>query len=80
MVYEDLFPIGAVPTELCPLHVLNVNVNPDYTSPTVTPLVDAAIQKARPSGTTMAAASTQLVVERVLGSDGVMRVVMKQRQ
>jgi len=46
----------------------------------VTPLVDAAIQTARPSGTTMAAASTQLVVERVLGSDGIMRVVMRQRQ
>jgi hypothetical protein len=45
-VYEDLFPIGAVPSEICPLH------DPSRVMPaTTTPLVDAALQTA--VGTTM---------------------------
>ncbi len=76
-VYEDLFPIGAVSAELCPLH--SVSVNTEYTSPVGTPLVDAATQRP-PSATPMAAASTQLVLQRVTGADGVLRVVMRQRQ
>ena len=77
-VFEDLFQVGSVPSELCPLH--SVSVDSGSTSSSVTPIVDAAISPARPSGTPMAAASNPLVVERVLGSDGVMRVVMRQRQ
>jgi 1A family penicillin-binding protein len=78
-VYEDLFPVGAVPAELCPVH------NPIATSATAsgstTPIVDDVLS----SGTLAAApvvraAATDVVLERVLGADGVMRMVMRQRR
>lgn len=83
-VYEDLFPIGAVPSELCPLH------NPassDYavaaSSPqSPTPTADAPVRSPVPVATSgiIAPPSTDIIIERVLGADGVMRVVMRQRR
>ena len=83
-VYEDLFPVGAVSNEPCPLH--NATAIASSTSPT--PMVDAVLQtsSAKPasgaSTLTMASqsASTDIVLERVLGPDGVMRMVMRQRR
>ncbi len=74
-VYEDLFPLGAVPSEICPLH----NPPPTPGAPSTTPLVDAILQS--PTGSTGSRApASEIVVERVLGPDGVMRVVMRQRR
>ena len=81
-VYEDLFPIGAVPSELCPLH----NPTPDNygiaTQPQNPPRSDARPQSPGPVATSgiIAAPSTDIIMERVLGPDGVMRFVMRQRR
>jgi 1A family penicillin-binding protein len=88
-VYEDLFPLGAVSGELCPLHNPVANAIAAY--PTSTPIVDSLIQTGQTSASiptvsgsslTMASkpASTDIVLERVLGPDGVMRMVMRQRR
>jgi len=69
-VYEDIFPVGTVPMDPCPLH------NPDSaggvigTSPT--PSVDAALRQIQP-------ARTRIYTEHVVGPDGVVRLVMRQR-
>jgi membrane carboxypeptidase/penicillin-binding protein len=81
-VYEDLFAIGAVPSELCPLH----NPAPDNygiaTQSQDPPMSDARPQSPSPVATSgiIAAPSTDIVMERVLGPDGVMRIVMRQRR
>ena len=81
-VYEDLFPIGAVPSELCPLH----NPAPDTygiaTQSQNPPASDARSHSPSLVGTSgiIAPPSTDVVIERVLGADGVMRVVMRQRR
>jgi penicillin-binding protein 1A len=67
-VYEDLFPIGTVPSEPCPIH--NRPVDP---YPSSTPMVDSIVSAS-------SSASPDIVLERVLGPDGVMRVVMRQRR
>jgi membrane carboxypeptidase/penicillin-binding protein len=74
-VYEDLFPRGSVPSEPCTLH------SSAASSPSSTPMVDAAlrasgIQAARATGSVRDA---RIVVERVLGPDGVTRMVMRVR-
>lgn len=76
-VYEDLFSRGAVPSELCPLH------SPPATAAfsSVTPIVDSVLQQAvGTSGAAAARPASHIVIERVLGPDGVMRVVMRQRR
>jgi hypothetical protein len=86
-VYEDLFPLGAVSSETCPLHNPNASVLAAY--PSSTPRVDSIVQE--PSWMSSASsggsrvvlaarpASSEIVLERVLGSDGVTRMVMRQR-
>jgi hypothetical protein len=83
-VYEDLFPIGAVPSELCPLHK---PASSDYavaaSSPqSPTPTADAPARSPVPVATSgiIAPPSTDIIIERVLGADGVTRVVMRQRR
>jgi penicillin-binding protein 1A len=83
-VYEDLFPVGTVPMDPCPLH------NPDgaggnlgtsgtslsssgMTSSSATPNVDAALQQIRST-------DARVYTERVIGPDGIVRFVMRQRQ
>jgi membrane peptidoglycan carboxypeptidase len=93
-VYEDIFPLGSVSSEVCPLH----NGPPDYyrmasdgsTGSMTTPMVDAALQESgrspryQPVGTmgsaTVRSANPRMYVERIVGADGVTRLVMKQRQ
>jgi penicillin-binding protein 1A len=100
-VYEDLFPLGAVPSEPCPLHTPNPYGTPHTVAAygTSTPMVDAIVQassagqNSQPGQTSavgsgggsalsMAArpAYTDIVLERVLGADGVMRMIMRQRR
>jgi penicillin-binding protein 1A len=75
-VYEDLFPIGAVPPEICPLH------NPaSGIASTTTPTADSTGRPVSTSAliTGLTAASSDIILERVLGADGVMHMVMRQR-
>ena len=83
-VYEDLFPIGAVPSDLCPLHNPSAGAPVEGAASVVssTPTVDASLQASTPTGTSgrLTPASTDIVLERVLGADGVTRVIMRQRR
>ncbi|MEP6914521.1 MAG: PBP1A family penicillin-binding protein [Acidobacteriota bacterium] len=80
-VYEDLFPVGAVPSELCPLH------NPS-TLPGSTPTVDSILSQSAPppsplvravSASTAVATQADLVVERVLDSAGTIHLVLRRK-
>jgi penicillin-binding protein 1A len=75
-VYEDLFPVGSVPSEPCSLH--STATATDTATASLTPRVDAALRQAavRSAAT---AQDPRIVVERVVGSDGVVRMVMRQR-
>ncbi|MFL6278873.1 MAG: transglycosylase domain-containing protein [Vicinamibacterales bacterium] len=82
-VYEDLFRVGSVPPELCPLHnPVAAESGIATSSPSGTPLVDsllpaASISKVSPR---LAPAASEIILERVLGADGLMHVVMRQRR
>ncbi|HEX6975502.1 MAG TPA: PBP1A family penicillin-binding protein [Vicinamibacterales bacterium] len=84
-VYEDYFPIGSVPEEPCPIHGTSAGsaeiVATTGTSPS-TPMVDAALQHAsivsEPSPVTVRSPRTRIVVEKSVGSDGVLRYTMRQ--
>ena len=67
-VYEDLFPIGSVPAETCPVH----GAFGAQTAPSSTPIVDAALA-ASPR------VESRLVVERITGQDGQVRFVVRER-
>jgi membrane peptidoglycan carboxypeptidase len=76
-VYEDLFPVGAMPSDTCQEH------DPARVA-TTTPLVDAALQPAshseppRPPGAAIRT-SSRLFIERVPRADGSHGVVFRQR-
>ena len=75
-VYEEIFSVGALSSELCPLH----SPQPSYggisgdhaataTMPaSTTPLVDAELRRAG------------VRLDRVTGADGISRVVIRQKQ
>jgi hypothetical protein len=80
-VYEELFPVGAISSALCHLHGPQpwyAGVNPgeglatsDASSPSTasaTPLVDAELRRSR------------VVVQRIVGTDGITRVVITQKK
>jgi penicillin-binding protein 2D len=75
-VYEDLFPVGSIPPDTCPLHGAPAST----TSPSTTPMVDSAVQ---PASIVAAGAAirtgTRLSVEKVTGPDGLVRYVVTQR-
>jgi hypothetical protein len=78
-VYEDLFPIGAVPADMCPIH------NPSsgsFGSMSSSPASDSPVAASSPVATsgTFTTATSDIVLERVLGADGIMRMVMRQRR
>jgi penicillin-binding protein 1A len=92
-VYEDIFPIGAVPPELCPLHNpvgggVGVAMTNAPQSP-ATPMVDAALQQAGSEQVTPASAEgspatvrslhSRTYVERIVGPDGVVRFVIRRQ-
>ena len=88
-VYEDIFPIGAVPTGDCALHAQPAGYIAGDSATSSTPMVDAAIQhstspKLTPvstmgSPTTVRSANPRVYVERVTGPDGITRLVMRQK-
>ena len=77
-VYTDIFPIGSVSSEECPLHSPRTGYYTAASESSMTPLVDAAIGTSG-SLTTVRSANPRMYIERVVGTDGVTRLVMKQR-
>ena len=75
VVYEDLFPVGAIPSETCRLH--------DAASAAHTPLVDGVLRQTSlsdppPPGPAIRS-SSRLYVEREPRGDGTYRTVIRQR-
>lgn len=75
-VYEEFFSIGSISSELCPVHAPRYDgtgiAGDSMATTSATPIVDEALRQSRPRQTGMA-------VERVVGSDGVVRLVVRQR-
>ena len=92
-VYEDIFPIGAVPPDLCPIHGASMGapgyVATDASDAPATPMVDAALQQSSGSPVmpiatsgspaTVRSANPRIYYEPVVGPDGVVRMVKRQR-
>ncbi len=82
-VYEDLFPAGAVPQEACPLHNAVATAATDSATPTVDALLHQA-SAVTPTGTSGYSAvrinPARVVVERVMGADGVVHTVYRQQR
>ena len=92
-VYEDIFPVGTVPSGECSLHSGRggyiLASDPGIPSPSATPMVDAAIQDSRQvqlirastieSPGTIRSSRPRISVERVTGADGITRLVMRQK-
>jgi 1A family penicillin-binding protein len=81
-VYDDLFEIGSVPAEICPLH--NPPASP-YEAATMSSERDRArtaplTAPAAAGSAGLGSAPSDIVLERVLGPDGVLRIVMRQRR
>jgi 1A family penicillin-binding protein len=80
-VYEDLFPIGNIPSEVCPLHETSAG---GIAGTSATPVVDALLQPASYSSSSLqpgAAIRTpaRLFVDRIPQPDGSIRTVIRQR-
>jgi len=76
-VYEDLFSIGTVPAEICPIHNPTTgSFGTASTGPGTGTLGSTPTATSGPFTT----ATSDIVLERVLGDDGVMRLVMRQRR
>jgi penicillin-binding protein 1A len=77
-VYEDLFPVGAIPSDVCPLH--------SGVQTSATPIVDAVLEarsgSAEPiaAGPAVRSAATRLYVDRIPTADGSYRIVVRQGQ
>ena len=79
-VYQDLFAVGAVPPDLCPVHNATASLLGSPTS-AGTGASDSLIpSSAAASAPRYAPASSDIVLERVLGGDGLMHVIMRQRR
>ncbi len=76
-VYEDLFSIGAVPAEICPIH--NPPAGSFGTASTDLGKDTLGSATVATSGT-FTTTTSDIVLERVLGADGIMRMVMRQRR
>jgi penicillin-binding protein 1A len=70
-VYEDLFPVGTIPSDTCSVH----GAATPETAPSTTPMVDAALVRSGPAVRT----GQRLFVEKVTGPDGLVRYVVTQR-
>jgi len=73
-VYEDLFPVGAVPPDICPMH------NPSAAILGITSSVLAPSSSPVATSGTFTTATSDIVLERVLGADGLMHMIMRQRR
>ena len=82
-VYEDLFPVGSMPSEICQLH--DPAAGADGVTASATPVIDALIgspsyqSSSRQPGAAIRAPATRLFVDRVPQSDGSVRTFIRQR-
>jgi len=81
-VYEDLFAVGTVPPDICPIHNATAAGSGIVSSSTnSTPIVNSVTATSQVTATpSLTPATSDIVLERVLGSDGLMHVVMRQRR
>jgi penicillin-binding protein 1A len=82
-VYEDLFPVGNVPSEVCALH--DAAANADGLAASSTPMVDSlagspSYRAASLQGAAIRTPPTRLFVDRVPQPDGSVRTVIRQRE
>lgn len=70
-VYEDLFAVGTVPPDICPIH------NPTASSGATRIY---SLGTSAPVAVGLPPVTSDIVLERVLGADGLMHVVMRQRR
>lgn len=83
VVYEDLFPVGSIPSEVCALH--DQTARADGFVASATPMVDSLTGSAsyQPAslqpGAAIRTPPTRLFVERVPQSDGSIRTFIRQR-
>ena len=81
-VYEDLFPAGTIPSELCPLHDQSARV--DGIAASATPIVDSLLESGplQPAwlqrGAAIRTPPVRLFVDRVPQADGSVRTVIRQ--
>ena len=82
IVYEDLFPVGAIPSETCTLHEPSNQVGTSGS----TPLVDALLREQLsaspqpvPGGAAIRRPATRLFVERIPQADGTFKYVVRER-
>jgi hypothetical protein len=76
IVYEDLFPVGAIPSDTCPLHDA---VARSETSPAGVAMRDASLDPIPAGHGPAVRTGTRLFVDRVPAADGSYRVVIRQR-
>ena len=77
-VYEDLFPVGTIPSSKCHLHDQSDGVDPSST-----PMVDTMLRNTAPEPPKYGRAirtAARLYVQRVARGDGSYRFVVRQRQ
>ena len=73
-VFEDLFPAGVAPREVCPLHS-----GDSQPLASATPTVDAALQRTGVAAASAVRAGGRLLVEKISSPDGIIRYVVKQQ-
>ena len=69
-VYEDLFPVGAMPSEICTLHDPAAHTIEGSTTPVVDSLLQAASYTTPAVGAAIRTPATRLYVDRVPQGDG----------
>jgi penicillin-binding protein 1A len=72
-VYEDLFPVGSVPSQPCPMHGRAESTS----GPVGTPLVDAALRR-NVVGSAVRT-GTRLFVDKITDRNGIIRYVVTER-
>ena len=76
IVYEDLFPVGAIPSDTCPLHDA---VARSETLPPGVAMQDASLDSIPGRHGPAVRTGTRLFVDRVPAADGSYRMVIRQR-
>jgi len=80
-VYEDLFAVGTVPPDICPIHNSAPATGAGSFSTSTTQIVNSALPTSQYTASpSLTPRSPDIVLERVLGADGLMHVVMRQRR
>ena len=80
-VYDDLFPVGSVPADMCGLHEVAPHIAAGTLAAAATPHADAALGRSREridGAIERIRARSRLIVERVSRPDGSVRIVIRE--